>query len=239
MLTLYGVPISQPFRAVAWLLLLKKHPFQIELTVPGSSGKKGSRNPAFLEKVPGGTVPALDDGGFVLSESNAMMEYLCDKNQWVDMYPKGIEDRAKLNQILHWYHRTLREASTGIFAKFVRKDLTIKGNAAKFFVGRACDAMEQVYLKDTQFLNSDTVTIADLTAYTELGQLWLCNLFDFGKYPKIVAWMTRMRSLPHHDLLFSPCLTFGDLSNKDVTEDDIRVTNITALKAISGQASKL
>ena len=239
MLTLYGVPISQPFRAVAWLLLLQRHPFKIELTVPGSSGKKGSRNASFLQKVPGGTVPALSDDGFVLSESNAMMEYLCDKNGWNGLYPKDLVVRAKLNQILHWYHRTLREASTGIFAKFVRKDLNIGSNPAKFFVKRACDAMESVYLKDTSFLLSETLTIADLTAYTELGQLWLCNLFDFTKYPKIVAWMTRMKSLPHHDLVFAPCLSFGDLSNSNVTEEQLRDTNIGTLKAITAQISKL
>ncbi len=49
-LILYGVPFSQPVRAVMWLLLLKKMPFDLVLTNPGSKGDNGSRHPAFLAK---------------------------------------------------------------------------------------------------------------------------------------------------------------------------------------------
>ena len=42
-LILYGVPFSQPVRAVLWLLLMKRMPFELVLTNPGSKGDNGSR----------------------------------------------------------------------------------------------------------------------------------------------------------------------------------------------------
>ena len=43
MLRLHGVPLSQPFRSVAWTLLQKRVPFEVSLCVPGSGGKRGSK----------------------------------------------------------------------------------------------------------------------------------------------------------------------------------------------------
>ena len=76
---IYGVPFSQPVRAVMWLMLIKKFPFKLMLTNPGSSSEGGSRHPDYLQKFPTGTIPSLEDldTGFVISESHAIMCYLC------------------------------------------------------------------------------------------------------------------------------------------------------------------
>ena len=49
-LILYGVPFSQPVRAVMWLLLMKRRPFKMVLTNPGSSGENGSRHGEHAEQ---------------------------------------------------------------------------------------------------------------------------------------------------------------------------------------------
>ena len=41
---IYGVPFSQPVRAVMWLMLIKNFPFKLKLTNPGSSSEGGSRH---------------------------------------------------------------------------------------------------------------------------------------------------------------------------------------------------
>ena len=75
---LYGVPFSQPVRAVMWLMLYKRLPFEMVLINPGSKGETGSRNPVYLAKNPGGTIPTIEerDTGFVLGEAHAIMCYL-------------------------------------------------------------------------------------------------------------------------------------------------------------------
>ena len=78
---LYGVPFSQPVRAVIWLMLHKRLPFEFVPISPGAKSEGGSRNEAFLAKNPGGTIPPLvaPDRGFVLAESNAILCYLCNR----------------------------------------------------------------------------------------------------------------------------------------------------------------
>ena len=44
-LKLYGVPLSQPFRSVAWALLQKKVPFEVKLAVPAMKSKVGAQGP--------------------------------------------------------------------------------------------------------------------------------------------------------------------------------------------------
>ena len=81
-ITIYGVPFSQPVRAVLWLMLYKQQKFELSLVNPGSSSEGGSRHPEYLAKFPTGTIPSIEDHdtGFVLSESHAIMSYLCNKH---------------------------------------------------------------------------------------------------------------------------------------------------------------
>ena len=86
-LIIYGVPFSQPVRAVLWLMRYKQKSFELVLINPGSSSEGGSRHPDYLAKFPTGTIPSLEDKetGFVLSESHAIMGYLCNKYKWTDL----------------------------------------------------------------------------------------------------------------------------------------------------------
>ena len=124
---LYGVPFSQPVRAVMWLMLYKRTPFEMVLINPGSKGETGSRNPAYLAKNPGGTIPTIEepDTGFVLGEAHAILCYLSNRHGWDDVYPKDHQSRARVDWYLHYHHRNVRDASLGLVAPKIRKDLDI------------------------------------------------------------------------------------------------------------------
>ena len=106
---LHGVPLSQPFRSVAWACLQHNVPFDVVVVVPGSSGKNGSRNESYLKVNPMGTIPMLeDDNGIVLVESPAILVYLAEKYGWDDMWPKDPALRANINAYMHWHHTGIR-----------------------------------------------------------------------------------------------------------------------------------
>jgi glutathione S-transferase len=73
MLQFYFHPFSTYARRV-WMTLLEKdikfEPVEVDLV------NRAHREPAYLEKNPYGRVPAINDDGFVLYESSAILHYL-------------------------------------------------------------------------------------------------------------------------------------------------------------------
>ena len=116
MLLLYGVPVSQPVRSVMWALYLKQQPFELKFTLPRSTKEGGARHPEFLKVNPFGTIPALVDDGFALYEASAILCYLADKYQWVDLYPRDVQGRARVHQYLSWHHLNTRQLSPQLVA---------------------------------------------------------------------------------------------------------------------------
>ena len=50
-LEVFGVPLSQPVRAVVWACMIKRLPFELKMIVPGFTiSPYGSRSPEYLGK---------------------------------------------------------------------------------------------------------------------------------------------------------------------------------------------
>ena len=229
---LYGVPLSQPVRAVIWTLLLKDQDFKLVMINPGSKGEMGSRNPDYLRKSPSGTIPCIEERatGFVLSEAHAILCYLCRKNGWDDLYPTNIRIRAKIDSYLHYHHRGARDASLGLFAPRVRKDLNIPEvmqTISITLLTRAIKLLDSAWLSESSFLTGHEMTIADIAAYVEIGQLHhrFTNLFDFSPYPNVSKWLDRMALVEHHDNVHASLQALGNIAKKSPTIDDIKDAN--------------
>ena len=245
-LILYGVPFSQPVRAVMWLLLLKRLPFKMVLTNPGSSGDNGSRNPSFLSKNPAGTIPCIEepDTGFTLGEAHAILTYLSAKHGWTDVYPQDIRVRARIDGYLHYHHRNVRDASLGLVAPKIRKDLDIpelvQKSALRTLTG-ALKTLETGWLVEHEFLVGDSVTLADLAAYVEIGQLQpqFTNLFDFNSYPNVQRWLERMSTVDSHDDVHVVLSKLGDISVEAPSMESIVNANKSALSALKSRLAEL
>tara|TARA_B110000305_G_C19450733_1_gene647767 strand:+ start:90 stop:980 length:891 start_codon:yes stop_codon:yes gene_type:complete len=245
-LILYGVPFSQPVRAVMWLLLLKKMPFDLVLTNPGSKGDNGSRHPSFLAKNPMGTIPCLEvrETGFTLGEAHAIMTYLARAHGWEDLYPSEPQSRARIDAYLHYHHRNIREASVGLVAPSIRKDLNIPEavqQAAHKTLSAALKVFDQSLLSQQPYLCGGAVTLADLAAYVEIGQLQpqYTNVFDFSPYPFVQRWLTTMQQVAGHDVVHVVLAELGDISQAAPEMDQIRGANIKALQALKLKLSQL
>ena len=243
---LYGVPFSQPVRAVMWLMLYKRTPFEMVLINPGTTGENGSRHPDYLAKNPGGTIPTLEepDTGFVLGEAHAILCYLCSSHGWVDVYPEDHRRRAAVDWYLHFHHRNVREASVGLVAPKIRKDLNIPEamqKAAQATLTRALQGIENGWLADSEFLTGDGPSIADLAAYVEIGQLQpeFTNVYDFEPFPAVRRWMAAMKQLDGHDDVHVVLSELGDISEEPPSMDTIRNANKNALKTLKARLAEL
>lgn len=238
-LILYGVPFSQPVRAVMWLLLMKRQPFNMVMVNPGSSGEKGSRHPSYLEKNPGGTIPCIEepDTGFTLGESHAIMTYLCRKHGWDDLYPADDRARAKVDWYLNYHHRNVRDASIGLVAPKIRKDLNIPEimqQSARRTLTNALKTLDTHFLARHKFIAGDQLTIADLAAYVEIGQLRpeFTNILDMSEFPNVQRWLNDMARIDAHDDVHVVLAEMGDISREAPSMDRIIDANKKAFAAL-------
>jgi len=229
-----------------WLLLHQRTPFEMVLINPGSKGDTGSRNPNFLSKNPGGTIPTMEepDTGFVLGEAHAIMCYLSNKHGWTDLYPADLQERAKVDWYLHYHHRNVRDASIGLVAPKIRKDLDIPAStqeAAQRTLTNALGAMESNWLAQHRYITGDTVTLADFAAYVEIGQLQpgFTNVYDFSPFPNVQRWLNDMKQLPGHDDVHVVLAELGDISVEPPSMDTIKNANKSALRALKGRLAEL
>lgn len=238
MTRLYGVPFSQPVRAVMWLMLYKQTPFELVLTNPGSKGDNGSRHPDFLAMNPAGTIPTLqEDNGYVLAEAHAIMAYLCNKHGWYDVYPADAEPRGRVDWYLNFHHRNVRDASIGLVAPKIRKDLDIPDavqEGAKRTLTAALNALETGWLGRGPYLTGANLSIADLAAYVEIGQLQpgFTNVYDFSPFPRVQAWLDTMRGVPGHDEVHVVLAELGDISQQAPDMETIKSANKNALRTL-------
>jgi hypothetical protein len=99
-LTLYVDLLSQPCRAVTIFCRVNEIEADVQIV---SLWKKETREPPFLAINPLGKVPAIDDGGFTLSESHTIMRYLAATRTVADhWYPEDLEKRACVDRVLDW-----------------------------------------------------------------------------------------------------------------------------------------
>ena len=224
MLKIYGVPNSQPVRAVVWTCLMKALPFEFVMT----SQNRDAKAPEYLQAVnPRGTIPAIDDDGVVLWESHAILIYLCEKHGWTDLWPEQLEVRARVNQYLHFHHRNTRELVVqwsrslwpSVFGVEDPDEGWIKRNTFPGMENNAHVARQSLeiidgMLNESTFLAADHPTIADVAAYEELGQNQsrYANCTDFTPFANIERWLTRMAELPMHETAHAVWSLIGDVN---------------------------
>ncbi|HPA89167.1 MAG TPA: glutathione S-transferase family protein [Quisquiliibacterium sp.] len=243
---LYGIPFSQPVRAVMWLLLHKRVPFTLVPINPGSKSDHGSRSPAYLEKNPGGTIPTLEepDTGFVLGEAHAILCYLANKHGWHDVYPADPRQRARVDWYLHYHHRNVREASIGLIAPKIRKDLNIPEavqQTAQAIFTRALRTLESGWLAQSRFLAGAQPMLADFAAYVEIGQLQpgFTNVFDFTPFPNVRRWLDDMKQVDGHDDAHVVLTALGDISVEPPAMEAIKNANVRALGVVKQRVAEM
>jgi glutathione S-transferase len=103
--------ISQPARAVSWACEYEGTSVEEVNIMPG----KDTRTADYRKHNPIAAVPRLEEDGFVLNESHAIMCYLGDRFNW-KLYPKDPQVRARIHQYMNWHHQNTRRITLSLFA---------------------------------------------------------------------------------------------------------------------------
>lgn len=110
MITLYGVDISN-FVAKVAIALEHKGLAYTRATPPGGS----YRSAEYKKLVPTGKIPAIVDNGFVLSESDTIIEYLDDMYPYPALLPAGAKDRARARYLSRLHDLYVDPAMRAVF----------------------------------------------------------------------------------------------------------------------------
>jgi glutathione S-transferase len=207
LMKLYNVAYSGNSYKVRLLLAQLGIPYElIEVDIL----KGESRTPEFLKINPNGRTPVLDDNGFVLAESNAIMAYLARDTKFLP------DTRKEWALVFQWlfFEQYCHEPFIATSRFWLQhKDDSPQRDAllaSKRDGGWAALAIMEEHLSRNDYFAGD-YSIADIAlfAYTHVSHE---GGFPLDKYARIRAWLERVKAQPE----FVP---MGDLRSVTSTEN--------------------
>jgi glutathione S-transferase len=93
---------THPFSIVPWRVRIALHEKGIEYESVETDLYTKAATPQFLELNPFAQIPVLDDEGFVIAESIAILEYLEEKYPVPELLPSDIRLRATARKLMCW-----------------------------------------------------------------------------------------------------------------------------------------
>ncbi|KAH3877392.1 glutathione S-transferase theta-1-like isoform X3 [Dreissena polymorpha] len=193
--------MSQPSRAVYIFLKANKINFEPK---PIALRKGEHLTEEYKRVNPWMKVPTLEDNGFILTESVAILRYLSQKYKLPEhWYPHSdLQKQARIDEYLHWQHLNTRLQAAMVFQHKllipVAKNEKIDEKKVQRFkaeLPKVIAHIETYFLRDQKFIGGEDISVADLLAACELMQLF--PVFEEDVYEsnlKIKAWMERVRT---------------------------------------------
>jgi len=152
---------------------------------------------------PNHLVPVLEDDGFRLTESSAILKYLADKIQ-SPAYPKDLRQRARVNERMDWINtQVCRDLAYGfvypqIFPTHKRPSTEVQAATLAWGRERAIGWLKVLdeYLigPKNAYLCGDQMTIADYFGASFVTLIELIRS-DYAAYPNVQRWLGNMKRL--------------------------------------------
>ena len=201
---LYMHPVSMTTRPVRLFIAENTIPVE-EIFIDLMTG--AHMQPPYSDINPNCLVPMIEDDGFKLTESSAILKYLADKIG-SPTYPKDLKQRAKVNEIMDWINTNFyREWGYNLcypqlFPHLKRRSEEAQAATLEFGKENAkrwLKLLNDYWIGPTKtYLCGDAITIAD---YFGVGIVTLGEIIgvDFAPYPNVQRWLDTMKKLPSWD----------------------------------------
>ena len=162
---------------------------------------RGEQNaPEFLKLNPNHKVPVLEDDGFVLWESYAIMQYLADATPGQTLYPAGPRERADVNRWLFWCGQDFMPGIGILNWENSIKSLAGIGPADPAAVARGEDLLRQAatlldaHLDGREWVCDSGLSLADLALAAPLADHERAKL-PVGDLPHLQRWLKSVQAL--------------------------------------------
>lgn len=188
MLKIYGAGLSSPSNKVRFVAnaLGLEYAYQ-----PVDLVKGQNRSEEHLKLHPAGKVPVIDDDGFILFESNAIIRYLATRCE-SPLYPAVAKQRALVDQ---WSDFSAHHIATAVsrilvnrvFAPFLNQDVDERSlNEGLGFLDRFVPVVD-TQLKERRYLAGGELTLADFNLLGALDPAEVAQI-DLSGYLNVTRW---------------------------------------------------
>lgn len=196
MLKILGRATSSNVQKVAWLCGELEIPFERE-DVGGPFG--GNDRPEYLALNPNGVVPTIDDGGFVLWESNAIVRYLAEKHgAGTPFWPADPRARASAGRWMDWVISTLAGRHVPVYQGLIRTPEAERDHeriAAARSSWSAANGVLESWLSKHSYLSGDAFGIGDIPA-APFTHRWFSLDIEREDYPGLRRWYDLIAARP-------------------------------------------
>ena len=196
MLKLLGKSSSINVRKVLWLCAEMQLAIEHE---EWGAGFRSTQTAEFLALNPNAMVPVIQDGPFVLWESNTICRYLASREGRVDLLPAMPADRARVEQWMDWQATELNNAWRYAFMSRVRKspahaDATLLSASVAEW-NRHMAMLDAQLAKTNAYAAGDAFTLADIVLGLSANR-WLMTPMERPALPALAAWFERLSQRP-------------------------------------------
>ncbi|HUL94540.1 MAG TPA: glutathione S-transferase [Usitatibacter sp.] len=157
-----------------------------------------TNTPDYLAMNPNALVPTIDDDGFVLYESNAIVRYLAAKHGAGGLWPGDLRQRADADRWMEWQATSLTPAMREAFLQLIRTPAE-KRDAALVEKSRAsCEkflAILEAHLGRSEYLAAHGFSPADIVNGCAVHRWYLLPL-ERERRPNVERWYASLRSRP-------------------------------------------
>lgn len=150
--------------------------------------------PAYRALNPNGLVPTIEDGKFVLWESNAILRYLAAKHGLDPFWPTNLKTRASADRWMDWYISTLWMHMRALFLQLIRctadeRNQTIIDTAKEKTLAalRILDA----HLGSNPYVAGAEFTLGDIPVGAAVYR-WMSLPIERPVLPHVDAWYARL-----------------------------------------------
>lgn len=195
MLTIWGRRNSSNVMPVMWTAA------ELNLTyrrIDAGSAFGGLDSVEFLTMNPNGKIPVIDDDGFVLWESNAIVRYLVKRYGAGILAPASELDYARADQWMEWYKSTVYPLYIDLLWATVRTEPARRDPTA---IARAAHQLGQGLkildnrLASTSYLLGEQLTMADIPIGSMMYRYYQLAI-ERPQLHHVAAWYQRLSERP-------------------------------------------
>jgi glutathione S-transferase len=164
-------------------------------------GTGQQRTPQFATLNVNQRMPVLEDDGYVLWESNAILEYLAAQKPQAALMPTELRPRLQVAKWLYWESAHWDQAIAIFMFERVVKTLFNMGTPVDSEIARGTTLLKRLgpvldgELQKHRYIAGDTLTLADLSIISPFCHSELAR-FPLEPYRAIHRWVADMKALP-------------------------------------------